>query len=224
MLITSNGDKRRPNNVSDVRPSSCRLREYTVHRVGSRCSLCLFLYYLFLILQHYCPCSVIVRCSTTRRACPARSTAASFSGSTTCGTSSGPSLFFLELRLGSLFEADGPHVSERTDDFRTVQHETQALVQEGFLATPGARPEVHLPRDLIDVLRSSLAVLNAVHIVSVFSNTSLGVFLKLQRVHPPATACTSMPRTLQASVAACTSRLPGLYHCGRILKPRLPLS
>ncbi|KAL3206176.1 hypothetical protein MRX96_040352 [Rhipicephalus microplus] len=206
MQITSSGDKRRPNNVSDVRPSSRHLREYTTYRVGSRCSMCLLVYYLFSNLQHYCPSSVIVRCTMTRRACPARSTAASFSGSTTCGTSSGPSFFILELRLCSLFEADGAHVSERTNDFHPVQHETQALAQEGFLATPGARPGVQLLRDLIDVIRSSLAALNALHIVSVCSITSVGMFLELQRVRQPATACTSMQRTLPASVAACTTR------------------
>ncbi|KAL3186533.1 hypothetical protein MRX96_027348 [Rhipicephalus microplus] len=139
-------------------------------------------------------------------------------------TSSGPSFFILELQLGRLFKADGAHVSERTDDFRPVQHETQALVQEGFLATPGARREVHLPRDLTDVLRSSLAALNALHILTVCSITNLGVFLELQRVRKPATACTSMPRTLPASVAACTSRSTGLYHWARISKPRLAVS
>ncbi|KAL1428992.1 hypothetical protein MTO96_016734 [Rhipicephalus appendiculatus] len=42
MLITSSGGERRSiNNVSDVRPSSRRLREYTAFLVGSRPSLCL---------------------------------------------------------------------------------------------------------------------------------------------------------------------------------------
>ncbi|KAL3186529.1 hypothetical protein MRX96_027344 [Rhipicephalus microplus] len=54
MLITSSGDKRRPNNVSDVRPSSRHLREYTAYLVGSRCSLCLLVYYFFSNLQRYC--------------------------------------------------------------------------------------------------------------------------------------------------------------------------
>ncbi|KAL3186530.1 hypothetical protein MRX96_027345 [Rhipicephalus microplus] len=72
MLITSSGDKRRPNNVSDVRPSSCHLREYSAYRVGSRCSLCLLLYYLFLILQHYCPCSVIVSYFARETGCRCR--------------------------------------------------------------------------------------------------------------------------------------------------------
>ncbi|KAL3186520.1 hypothetical protein MRX96_027339 [Rhipicephalus microplus] len=66
MLITSSGDKRRPNNVSDVRPSNRGLREHTAYRVSSRCSLCLLVYYLFLILPHYCPSLVIVRCSTIK--------------------------------------------------------------------------------------------------------------------------------------------------------------
>ncbi|KAL3208179.1 hypothetical protein MRX96_009759 [Rhipicephalus microplus] len=53
MLITSSCDKRQSNNVSDVRPSSHHLREYTTYRVPSRSSPCLLVYYQFQNIQHY---------------------------------------------------------------------------------------------------------------------------------------------------------------------------
>ncbi|KAL3213856.1 hypothetical protein MRX96_051569, partial [Rhipicephalus microplus] len=37
---------------------------------------------------------------------------------------------------------------------------------------PGARPGAHLPRDLIDVLRSTLVILNTLHIVSLQERTN----------------------------------------------------
>ncbi|KAL3230390.1 hypothetical protein MRX96_023440 [Rhipicephalus microplus] len=187
MLIASSCKKRRSNNVSDVRPSSCCLRENTAYRVTSRFSLCLLVYYLFQNLQHYLS---ILGDGQEHHDTSSRSRA--FKGFFVLeefGMSSGTSFFILELQL----------ILEESESLIAGKHlSLWAGFQLGL--EPGARPGAHLPRDLIDVLRSTLATLNTLHIVSVCSITSasVGVFLKLQCVCKPAAACTSIQRTLPA--------------------------
>ncbi|KAL3208183.1 hypothetical protein MRX96_009763 [Rhipicephalus microplus] len=125
--------------VENVRPSSHRLRENTAYRVTSRSSLCLLVYYLFQNLQHY-----LTIFSDGQEYGDTSSRSRAFNGCFILeefGTSSGTFFLMLELQLVSLFALD-----------------TAGLLPDEL--HPGGRPSVHLPRDLISVLMSALAVLN----------------------------------------------------------------
>ncbi|KAL3230392.1 hypothetical protein MRX96_023442 [Rhipicephalus microplus] len=129
MLITSNCEERQSNNASDVQPSSRRLRQYTTYHVPSRSSLCLLVYYLSQNLQHYLSILSDRQVYTD--------TASMYRAINGC----------LVLEEHSMWH-----------EFRHIFLDLGA--PNGWLPAelqPGARPCVHLPRDLISVLSSAMA-------------------------------------------------------------------
>ncbi|KAL3230393.1 hypothetical protein MRX96_023443 [Rhipicephalus microplus] len=169
MLIVSSCDKRRSNNVSDVRPLSRRRREFTTYRVPSRSSLCLLVYYLFQNLQHYL--SIL---SDRKMYHDTSSRSRAINGCLVLEEHSmwhefGQIFLHLgapnDMKHNNLFgkviwllmeDCEDPR-AERVSDSRKTPF--VAGWRPGELQ-PGARPGVHLPRDLISVLSSALAALN----------------------------------------------------------------
>ncbi|KAL3230391.1 hypothetical protein MRX96_023441 [Rhipicephalus microplus] len=134
MLIASSCDKRRSNNLSDVRPSSRRLGENTTYRVTSCSRLCLLVYYLFQNLHH---CLSILSDHQKYHDTSSRSRAMN------------GCLVLEEHSMWHEFGQSFLHLGA-PNGWRPAELQ------------PGARPGVHLPRDLISVLSSALASLNMV--------------------------------------------------------------
>ncbi|KAL1431690.1 hypothetical protein MTO96_013799 [Rhipicephalus appendiculatus] len=151
LMSLSSDERRSNNNISDVRPSSRRQREYIVYLVGNCPSLCLSVNQLPSNLRYH---QSILNYRQVKHDTSA--TASAVNGCFLIAVLSMRrgflSITTLELRTGCLFEDTGPGASARTDGFRRVRRAAQALVRAGSLAAhgallrqaPGARRVAHL--------------------------------------------------------------------------------